>query len=77
MMRDEPRSHRRFLILLGLTALATAPFPFVGREPAQFLGIPVWLWWSGLATASLSAVTVWGILRLWRDDVDDPTRRQN
>ncbi len=69
-MRDEPRRSRRFLLFLGLTALATAPFPFAGSELVLWLGIPAWLWWSFLWTAGLSALTVWGLLRLWRDEPD-------
>ena len=67
-MQDEPRRHRRYLWLLGLAALATAPVPFVASEPVMVLGLPLWLWWSFSATATLSGLTVWGVLRLWRED---------
>ena len=67
-MKDEPRRHRRFMLILGLTALATAPFPFVGRDLVLVAGLPLWLWWSFAATAALSALTAWGLLRLWADD---------
>lgn len=68
---DEPRRHRGFLALLALIALGTIPFPFIGRDLYMVLGLPLWLWTSLLSTAALSALTVWGIQRLWRDDGDD------
>ena len=67
-MTDEPRRHRRFMLTLGLVALATVPFPFIGSELILLWGLPLWLWWSLSFTAALSALTAWGILRLWRDD---------
>ncbi|MEM7048623.1 MAG: hypothetical protein AAF604_03145 [Acidobacteriota bacterium] len=67
-MKDEPRAHRGFRWALTLTALGTVPFPFIGREPMAWLGLPVWLWWSGAFTLALSCVTAWGLTRYWRDD---------
>ncbi len=69
-MYDEPRRHRRFMLTVVLVALATAPFPFIGRETVMVLGIPLWLWWSFAFTAALSCLTAWGVLRLWRDGDD-------
>ncbi len=65
-MFDEPRRHRRFMLILGLSALATVPFPFIGAETRIVWGLPLWLWWSFTFTAVFAGVTVWGILRLWR-----------
>ena len=65
---DEPRHHPRFLVLLGLVALATIPWPFVGENPALLLGVPLWLWWSLGWTAVLSALTAFGLQRYWRED---------
>ncbi len=67
-MRDEPRRHRGYLLLLALTCLNTIPWPFAGRAPVILAGLPDWLWWSGGWTVALSVVTAWGILRYWRDD---------
>ncbi len=67
-MTDEPRRHPVFLILLALAALGTVPVLFVGREPVSWLGLPLWLWSSIAFTLALSALTAWGILRLWKDD---------
>ncbi len=63
-MFDEPRRHRRFMLILALVALGTVPFPFAGRELVMVLGIPLWLWSSAFATTALSALTAWGVLRL-------------
>lgn len=65
---DEPRRHRRFMGVLGLTALLTSPFPFVGRETLWLWGLPAWWWWSAAFTAAFSGLTAFGVLRLWRDD---------
>lgn len=54
--------------MLALLILGGVPFAFIGREPSQFLGLPVWLWSSALFTAGLSVATAWGILRYWKDD---------
>lgn len=67
-MPDEPRKHPVFLVLLAIAALGTVPILFVGREPQQWLGIPVWLWSSIGFTWALSALTAWGLLRYWKDD---------
>ncbi len=67
---DEPRRHRWYLLLLALLAIATVPFPFVGRELRLFWGLPLWLWWSFGAITCLSLTTAWGILRLWTRDID-------
>ncbi len=67
-MRDEPRKHPLFLLLLALAAIGTVPIAFVGREPASWLGLPVWLWSSVGFTLLLSALTAWGVLRYWKDD---------
>lgn len=75
-MHDEPRRHRRYLILLGLTALATAPWPFAGRELMLWWGLPVWLWWSFGMTAALAALTSWGVSRFWRADESDGDRER-
>ncbi len=67
-MLDEPRRHRRFMLILVLVAVATAPFPFIGGETVLVAGLPLWLWWSLTFTAALSGLTAWGVLRLWRGD---------
>lgn len=69
-MPDEPRRHRRYMLLLAAVIVGSAPIPFIGSSPPQLLGIPLWLWWSAGFTVALSAVTAWGILRLWKDDGD-------
>ena len=66
-MFDEPRRHPGFLALLAVVVLGTVPLPFVGTAPRLILGIPIWLWWSGLFTVVLSCLTAMGILRYWRD----------
>ncbi len=82
-MFDEPRRHRFFMWAVAGVALCTAPFPFIGRKLVLVWGLPLWLWWSFALTATLSALTAWGMLRLWHDDtggsddhsgVDDPGR---
>ena len=70
-MIDVPRRHRLFMLALVLAAVATAPFPFIGRETVLVLGLPLWLWWSMFFTAVFSGLTAWGILHLWRDNADD------
>ena len=72
-MFDEPRKHPRFLMLMALAAIGTVPLPFVGAQPAWFLGLPLWLVWSLGFTVALSAITSWGLLRFWRDDEDPDT----
>lgn len=67
-MRDEPRKHPVFLLLVALVTLATTPILFVGRTVVSFLGLPLWLWTSMGATFALSALTAWGVLRYWNDD---------
>jgi hypothetical protein len=44
------------------------PFWFVGRDTVFVLGLPVWLWSSLAFAVVLSAVSVWGILKYWKDD---------
>ena len=58
-------------MLLGLTALATAPIPFIGVAPTVILGLPIWLWWSIVLTLVLGVLSTWGILRYWKDDDAD------
>ena len=70
-MRDQPANHPLFLIVIGLLTLATTPFAFVGRPVRLILGVPLWLWSSILFTVLLAAATVWGALRLWKDDERD------
>ena len=61
-MRDEPRNHWLFLILIAVAAVGAVPFWFVGRDTVFVLGLPLWLWSSlGFAVAP-PAVSVWGIL---------------
>jgi hypothetical protein len=67
-LRDEPRNHALFLILVVVAAVGAVPFWFVGRDTVFVLGLPVWLWSSLAFAVGLSGVTVWGILRLWKDD---------
>ena len=59
------------MLLLAAIALATIPFPFVGRATGTLLGLPTWLWASGLATLALSIATAVGIQRYWKDDDPD------
>jgi hypothetical protein len=56
------------MVLMAVLAIGTVPFGFVGREQVSLAGLPLWLWTSFLFTAALSAVTVWAVLRFWRDD---------
>ena len=67
-MKDEPRNHSVFLVLVAIAAVGAVPFWFVGRETVIVLGLPVWLWSSLGFAVLLSGVSVWGILRLWKDD---------
>lgn len=69
-MRDEPRRHPVYMILLGLAALGTVPVAFVGAGPRAWLGLPLWLWSSIGFTVALSALIAWGVLRYWTDDDD-------
>ncbi len=62
------RRYRRFLLVLASAAVATAPFPFVGRQTVMVAGLPLWLWWSLFFTAVFAGLTAWGILRLWPDE---------
>ncbi len=67
-MQDEPRRHVTFLVLAAITSIGAVPIWFVGRPTVFVLGVPLWLWSSMVFTAGLSAVTVWGILKLWKDE---------
>jgi len=67
-MRDEPRKHPIYMVLLGLSALGTVPILFVGAKPTSWLGLPVWLWSSAFFTLALSCLIAWGVVRYWRDD---------
>lgn len=67
-MRDEPRKHPWYMLLLGLAALGTVPIAFLGAPPASWLGLPLWLWSSAASTLALSLLIVWGVVRYWRDD---------
>ena len=58
-------------IALVLVALATAPFAFIGSEPAAWLGLPIWLWSSIAFTVLLSILTAWGMLYAWPDEDDE------
>ena len=58
-------------VLMALAALGTAPFAFVGREPFNVLGIPLWLWSSFGCTVLLAGLTSWWMLRAWPDDDDE------
>jgi hypothetical protein len=69
-MSDEPRHHHGYMLLLAITAVCTAPFPFIGAETRFLLGLPTWLWWSLGMTSVFSFLTVWGLLRYWKDDRD-------
>lgn len=70
-MTDEPARHRRFLLLLGVFGVASAPFPFAGRQLESFAGLPIWLWWSLGFTTALALLTCYGLLRYWKDDQGD------
>lgn len=59
---------RWFLIIVGLSVLATVPWIFIGGRGVRVAGVPLWLWWSLGATAVLSFVTAWGVARRWRND---------
>ena len=67
-MRDEPRNHWLFLVLIAVAAVGAVPFWFVGRDTVFVLGLPLWLWSSLGFAVALSAVLVWGILEYWKDD---------
>ena len=58
------------MVLLALAAVCTVPFPFIGGETRILLGLPSWLWWSLVMTVVFSVLTVWGLLRYWKDDHD-------
>ena len=65
---DEPRRHVTFLVLAAIMLIGAVPIWFVGWPTVFVLGIPLWLWSSMVFTAGLSAVSVWGILKLWKDE---------
>lgn len=67
-MKDEPRHHRFYLLLLALAILGSVPFAFIGRTPPAVWGLPLWLLSSMVFTALLSFLTAWGIMRYWKDD---------
>ena len=67
-MTDEPRRHRVFLLLIAAASLGAVPFPFIGRENAFVMGLPVWLWSSLGFTVALAGLTTWGLLAYWKDD---------
>lgn len=67
-MRDEPRRHPIFMVLLGAAAVGTVPVWFVGSAPKDWLGLPIWLWSSAGFTLLLSGLIAWGILAYWHDD---------
>ena len=67
-MPDQPRSHPKFLLLAVVASIGAVPFWFVGRDTVFLLGIPLWMWSSMAFTAGLSAVSVWGVLTLWKDE---------
>jgi len=67
---DEPRKHPLYLAILVASALGTVPFFFVGREPMEWWGVPVWLWSSVAFTLLLSCAIAWGVLFYWGDDDD-------
>ena len=56
------------MILLAVVAAGTAPFAFAGAPLRMAWGLPLWLWCSLLFTLLLAGLTVWGILRYWKDD---------
>ena len=68
---DEPRRHPRYLILLAVAAIGTVPFAFIHAPAALVFGLPLWLWSSIGFTVALAGLTVWGILRYWKDDPGD------
>ena len=70
-MRNEPRQHPIYMVLLGIAALGCVPIWFVGSDPRSWLGLPVWLWSSAGFTVVLSVLIAWGILRYWKDDDGD------
>ena len=70
-MKDEPRRHRSYLVLVAICSLGSIPFLFVVLEPRELFGLPLWLWSSLIFTACLSAITAWGIQRFWEDDGSD------
>lgn len=67
-MQDQPRRHRVYMLLLLIFVIASVPFAFVNRPSVNWLGIPLWLWISLGSTTMLALLTVWGILKYWRDD---------
>ena len=69
-MRDEPRRHPVYMLLLAAAALGTVPIAFVGATERAWLGLPVWLWSSAGFTLALSCLIAWGVLRYWHDDDD-------
>ena len=70
-MRDEPRRHPVYMLLLAVAAVGTVPIAFVGAPLRSWLGLPVWLWSSAGFTLALSCLIAWGTLRYWSDDDDD------
>ena len=69
-MRDEPRRHPVYMLLLAVAALGTVPIFFVGAPAWSWLGLPVWLWSSAGFTLVLSCLIAWGVLRYWPDEDD-------
>lgn len=67
-MFDEPRRRPWLLIIIGLLAVGSVPFPFIGRPQVELGGLPLWLWVSLALTVALAVVTALATVRYWKDD---------
>ncbi len=68
----EPINKRWYIPAVLFLMIAGAPWLWpAGEEGPAFAGLPVWVWVTIGASLSLSILTAFAALRLWRDDGED------
>ncbi len=69
--KHEPINKRWYIPAALFLMLIGAPWFWpAGEEGPAFAGLPVWVWVTLTASFSLSVLTAFGALRLWRDEND-------